>query len=43
MRYDDKGQPVFVCAYPGCEKELLEGTTIYGARGLQFCSMVHSW
>ena len=22
MRYDDNGQPVFVCAYTGCEKEL---------------------
>ena len=41
VRYDDNGQPVFVCAYAGCEKEL--GTTIHEARVLQFCSLVHSF
>jgi predicted phage terminase large subunit-like protein len=41
VRYDDNGQPVFVCAYTGCEKEL--GTTIHEARGLKFCSLVHSF
>ena len=43
VRYDDNGQPVFVCAYTGCEKELLPGTTIYGSRSLPFCSLVHSF
>ena len=43
MRYDDNGQPVLVCAYTGCEKELLPGTTIYGSRSLPFCSLVHSF
>jgi hypothetical protein len=28
VRYDEKGEAVYVCAYPGCETELLPGTVI---------------
>jgi hypothetical protein len=44
VRYDEKGEAVYVCAYPGCETELLPGTSITWSRSLPFCSQLqHSW
>jgi hypothetical protein len=41
--HNEKGERIYACAYRGCGKELPAWLPTYWARGLPFCSMIHSW